>query len=154
VDHHSLGNVRFDFDGALVLAQRLWALGSRIDDTVSARAAAAQTAEQEWHGAYATQFDDRINQSTSEGSQLAASASGLAKLFAEAWAHAATQQRWNDRATWIQNKENNKSAWDDATGWVFGDDIDKNTPNPPDVDVPGPPDFAATTNPHVPWDPS
>ena len=71
----------------------------------------------------------------------------LGNDFAMAWAHAATQQRWNDRAAYIQQKENNKSAWDTATGWVFGDNTDKNTENPPNVEVPSPPGFDATANP-------
>lgn len=152
-DHIAEGRVDFDFGGALNLARQLWALATKLDETRSTRMSAAQTALQEWQGAFADQFVTRTNRSDQAAHDAVYALQSLAKDFAMAWAHAATQQRWNDRAAWIAQKENNKNAWDTVTGWVFGDHTDEGTPHPLEVEVPSPSGFDPTANPYVQWEP-
>ena len=59
----------------------------------------------------------------------------------------------NDRATAIQDFKQKRSAMDQVGTWLMGDKTDDTTAYPPSVDVPGPPGFAPTANPNIPWSP-
>jgi hypothetical protein len=145
------GRVRFDFDGALALARQLWALSGTVGETESARASAAQIALQQWQGVFAQDFAQRMNIANQGAGTLQQALQGLAQGLAWAWSQAADEQHMRDRAAEIDRIKSNRNWAEDAWDWTVGDDIDKKTPMPPNVEIPKPPSFEPTCNMNVAW---
>lgn len=135
-------DVRFDFDGALYLARRLYTLGGHVDDVRWSRTAKAETALTDWTGPYGTEFADRV---VSEDTQAMAIASQLregARQWAARWAEAMNEQNAILHARETKRIEDDRSGWENFTGGIFGhDDL---PPGPATIPVPSAPGFVAT----------
>jgi hypothetical protein len=54
-------DVVFDYDGALSMARRLWALADALETLMSERETSAEVALTDWQGAYGESFAGRIS---------------------------------------------------------------------------------------------
>jgi hypothetical protein len=137
--------VDFDFDGALVLARKLWAMSIDLREEDEGRGTDAEGARLKWKGAYATQFDSR--RSTEHTSRINAAA-GLredARSWAQAWATALDQQNKNNRAQAVQDARDDRGFFERGWDATLGeDDSESEVAQVPEVPVPQPPGFAPT----------
>ncbi len=146
---HGLNDVRFDFDGSLALARRLWQLADLTDSTARARETAAGTAAKDWRGELVGQFDRR---STAELSALRQSADQLragARGWGRAWKEAMDENNRRRRARKVTEIRDSRSALERFGDIFVGDDSDEQVPAARTVAVPGPPNFAPTDTPQV-----
>jgi hypothetical protein len=135
-------DVRFDFDGSLQLARRLWQLADQVDQFTSTRVALANDALAEWLGPFGTQFGERItteyNDLGTGSRQLRTDATG----WATCWAQAINEQNRRLRSREVQRVENDRSTLDSVVGFITGhDDL---PPEPPEYSPPTPPSFNPT----------
>jgi hypothetical protein len=135
-------DVRFDFEGSLRLARRLYALGQEIDELMSNRVTWSATALQDWLGPFGVEFSGRIDSEKTQASAIALQLREGARQWAVRWAEAMNEQNSILLAREIKHIEDNRSGWDNFTGGLFGhNDL---PPNPPTIDVPSEPNFFAT----------
>lgn len=139
------GRIRFDFDGSLELARRLWSLADDLVDEDNGREGEYDTAMAKWEGPYGVEFAGRR---TDERSSRTAVVTGLradARSWAAAWAAALDQQNKNNRAAAVQHERDSRNIFEQGWDATFGeDDSDEQVAQVPDVPVPTPPLFNAT----------
>jgi hypothetical protein len=135
-------DIRFDFDGALNLARRLWTFATEVDTLGSVRAQHAQVALSTWQGVFGTQFGERINAEITDLGAAAGELRTAANAWATAWALAMNEQNRRLFARRVTEIEDDRSVVDDVVGFFGGhDDL---PPEPSELGVPQAPAFAAT----------
>jgi len=85
-------DVRFDYDGSLDVARRLWRLADQVEHTAATRRFAADTALVHWAGPLATEFGTRIDTETADLLRIVGELRTTANTWAAAWAHAVNMQ--------------------------------------------------------------
>lgn len=135
-------DVRFDYDGSLDIARRLWRLADTLDTLESERRRWALEALVDWQGRFGTDFANRADSELGDLGRHAAALRGAALGWAHAWANAINQQnrRLHARAVWRAKRD--RGIVDRVGGLLFGhDDI---PPDPTPRAVPSAPLFHAT----------
>ena len=84
---HAASDVVFDFDGALVVARRLWALADSLETVMAGRETLAVEALTTWRGSHATSFATRMGTERTDID----TAAGWLRVGAQEWAAA-----WKD----------------------------------------------------------
>jgi len=120
-------DVRFDYDGSLDLARRLWRLADTLDTIGAQRRQSAVEAVVQWRGRFGVEFIGRVDAELGELGRHAHDLRGAAVGWAHAWANAIN----------LQNRR-----LDQIGGFLFGQDDIPPDPNP--RAVPGAPHFHAT----------
>lgn len=136
--------VRFDFDGALALARKLWSLADDLERSKLTRTQQADTAKAVWRGQYADQFGVRM---TDEDTTRANVINGLreeAKGWATSWKNAMDEQNRRNRAKAVDEERENRSGAEKFGDFFVGDDSDEQVAKARTADVPQPPFFTAT----------
>jgi hypothetical protein len=135
-------DVRFDYDGSLDLARRLWQFADRLDTLGGARHRWARDALVDWEGRFGIEFADRIETEAGDLGRISADLRRTALGWAQAWANALNQQNRRLHARAVERTRQQRSGWDKAMGWAFGhDDL---PPDPYRRATPAAPHFAAT----------
>ncbi len=136
------GDRRFDWDGSLRVARRLWALADSLDGLMGTRIDAAGEALVDWLGAYGEEFRGRIE---TEASSAATVSDGLrqgAQAWAFQWCDAMNEQNRRLHARAEQQAKDDRNIVEDVWGGIFGhDDL---PPAPEPATVPQPPGFWPT----------
>ena len=135
-------DVRFDFEGALTLARRLWALGDQVETMMAHRRRLAAGALATWLGVYGRQFGDRVDTESADILRIAGELRAAASGWAACWQQAMDQQNRVLHAREVKRVESARGGWDSFWGGVFGHDDLPNRPAP--VALPAPPRFSAT----------
>ncbi len=139
--------VDFDFDGALALARKLWALSIDLREEDEGRAGDAEVARAKWRGPYARRFDGRRDTERSSRFNVAAGLREDARAWAQAWATALDQQNKNNRAAEVQRVRADRGLLERGWDATFGEDNSEDeVAAVPEVPVPRPPDFAPTAS--------
>jgi hypothetical protein len=131
------GDVVFDYDGALLMARRLWAFADALESMMRDRAAAATEALVDWTGPHATSFVSRLDVERTDVNRVVVQFRRAAQEWAEAWKEAIDQQnRILQARRWEYNK--------DHQGLFGGLDGVERPHDPEPRPVPSAPDFKAT----------
>ena len=139
---HAAADVRFDFDGSLALARRLWRFAEELDDLGTSRRGHAEQALTTFVGMYAREFAQRISGEVHDLGVAAGELRAAAGAWAQAWAAAINEQNRRLFARECDRIEDDRSLFDDIKGFFGGhDDL---PPQPHELAVPQPPYFAAT----------
>jgi hypothetical protein len=139
--------VDFDFDAALALARKLWALSIDLREEDDGRAIEAEDARRKWQGVYATQFDGRRDDERASRINVANGLQEDARSWAQAWATALDQQNKNNRAQAVQDARDDRGLFERGWDATFGeDDSESEVAAVPDVPLPQPPRFAPTAS--------
>jgi hypothetical protein len=139
---HAAADVRFDFDGSLALARRLWRFADELQDLGTGRGNQAEHALTTFTGVYARQFAQRISDEVRDLGVGANELRAAAAAWAQAWASAINEQNRRLFARECDRIESDRSLLDDVKGFFGGhDDL---PPQPGELGVPQPPHFAAT----------
>lgn len=139
---HAAANVRFDFDGSLALARRLWRFADELDSVRTARHVAAQQALSTFTGRYGREFEQRLADEVHDLAVAAGELRGAAGAWAQAWSSAINEQNRRLFARECDRVERDRSLADRVVGF-FGGHHDL-PPQPRQLGVPRPPHFAAT----------
>lgn len=115
-------DVRFDYEGSLALARRLWDLADRLDTLGVARNRWGIEALVEWEGRLGDQFADRIDSETSGCARLSADLREAANQWAQAWADALNQQNRRLYARAVHRIRDDRGIVDSIIGGLFGHD--------------------------------
>lgn len=115
-------DVRFDYDGSLALARRLWQFADRLDTLSGVRHRWAAEALVEWEGRFGTEFAGRVDTEFSDGGRISADLRGAAVGWAQAWANALNQQNRRLYARAVHRTKNDRSFGDKVGGFIFGHD--------------------------------
>ncbi len=135
-------DVRFDYVASLQLARRLWALADDVDAIRNQRVALGQTALSDWLGVYGTQFADRINSEDVQAATIANEMRAAAEQWGIRWAEAMNEQNSINHARETERVKDDRSGWDNFTGFFGGhDDL---PPTPGAVPPPTAPSFLPT----------
>lgn len=135
-------DVEFDFDGALRLARRLWALAEYLQALQSNRADSAEVALRRWTGPRATAFSGRHADEQQSFGHVVAGLQSEAMAWAAAWQQAMTQQNWVLYARAERANKADRSNLEKVWGGLVGhDDL---PPLPEQVMVPKSPSFSPT----------
>lgn len=139
---HAATDVRFDFDGSLDVARRLWALAGQLDELAAGRRARAEQALATFTGTCAGRFAERIGEEVGQLGTASAELRAVAEAWAEAWASAINEQNRRLFARECARIERSRSLLDDVKGFFTGhDDL---PPQPRSLGTPQPPAFAPT----------
>jgi hypothetical protein len=134
--------VRFDFEGSLELARRLWQLADHLDQFASTRLALAQAALADWLGPFGTQFGDRVDTELSDASTGSNLMRAVAESWAQSWAKAMNQQNRVFFAREVCRIQDSRSNFESVVGGIFGHDDLPAEPSP--VSPPTAPSFYPT----------
>jgi hypothetical protein len=137
-----VGDVVFDYDGALQLAGALWRLADDVDALADSRGCAALDATETWEGRYAAMFDLASDDANIRARGIATGLRLDAEAAAAAWARAMDDQNQINygRAYASYRREVEQSA-----GFVATLQLIVSPPRiPAPVTVPTAPSFAAT----------
>jgi hypothetical protein len=135
-------DVRFDYDGSLELARRLWALADRLAVLAVDRRHGAGEALARWEGRYGRDFAVRIDTETADLDRIAADLRAVAEGWAQAWADALNLQNRRAHARAVDRARRDRSLLDQVGGFLFGhDDL---PPEPFLRPPPPPPGFRPT----------
>ena len=142
------GRVDFDFDGALELARKLWALADQVSQEEQGRQRDATTALAKWAGPHATRFAERRGAEFQSSMNVWTGLRENAQAWAAAWVDAMEQQNKNNRAAAVQQHRDDRSwiheQWDEHG---FGEDDSESqvaaAERPP---TPTPPSFTPTAS--------
>jgi hypothetical protein len=127
-------DVRFDYDGSLDLARRLWQFADRLDALGGARDRWAVEALVGWEGRFGVAFAGRVDTEVGDLGRISADLRTTALGWARAWANALNQQNRRLHARAVERAKRQRNGWDKLSGWVLGhDDL------PPDPWVRSPP---------------
>lgn len=136
------GDVRFDYDGSLALARRLWSYADELDRLRAGRHASATSALHDWLGRYGTEFAERTTTDLDDLARVAGDLRGAATGWGAAWAAAINEQNRRIHAREVVRITNARDWRDDVAGFFFGhDDL---PPEPRPLGAPQPPWFAPT----------
>ena len=139
---HAAADVRFDFDGSLALARRLWRFAEELDDLGTSRRDHAEHALATFTGVYGREFAQRISAEVQDLDVAAGELRTGAGAWAQAWANAINEQNRRLFARECDRVESDRSPLDEVKGFFGGhDDL---PPQPRELGVPQPPFFAAT----------
>ncbi len=141
------GRVQFDFDGALRLARKLWALADEIDVRRRSRRSNANSARAKWEGPLVSEFDALDESEWANAEKIAQQLRDEARLWGEAWAGAMNQQNKNNRMAEVERVRDERGRLEklnDTVNPFASDDSDDQVPMPPYPAVPGPAGFAPT----------
>jgi hypothetical protein len=145
----SAQSVNFPFALALPAARALWKLAQTITgDVEPARQKAGVTALEQFQGAYADQFRQRLATSRTNAETVARDLGQAAMNIAQAWADAQHQQQLYRYYAMVKDKRDNRSIAQEVGDWFTGDSGNYGTP-PAAPAPPGPPDFAETSIPQA-----
>lgn len=137
--------VRFDFDGSLTLARKLWALADLIESAKASRAGHAAIARDSWRGKYAEDFALRVTDESTSFTRVIHGLREEACGWATCWKKAMDEQNRRNRARQVDATRAKRSWVERNIGDLFlGDDSDSQVPMPPSVAVPQPPHFLPT----------
>ena len=131
------GDVVFDYDGALLMARRLWAFADALESMMGGRAHAAADALVDWIGPHATSFVSRIDVERVDVNAVVTQFREAAYGWATAWKDAIDQQnRILQARRWEYNKDHQG---------LFGhlDGVER-PHDPAPRPLPSAPDFQAT----------
>lgn len=134
-------DVRFDYEGSLQLARRLWAFADDLERARGDRRAEVLAALRTWRGPFGDEFRDR---STDEQSSLASVVSALrteADEWARAWKQAMDEQNRRLYARRVERLKAERSALERMGDFFTGFD---HPPPPAPLPKPGPAGFHAT----------
>lgn len=137
-------DVRFDFEGSLNLARRLWALADEVDTLMANRVSLARAALSTWLGVYGTQFAGRIETEATSSTGIANELRGAATGWATCWQQAMDEQNRVLYAREVKQVEDERSGWDSFWGGLTGHDDLPDQPSP--VATPSAPGFHATAS--------
>jgi hypothetical protein len=132
-------DVRFDWEGSLALARRLWAFADQLDELRTSRRAAAESALAAWHGEFADTFAAAVGQEVADLALGAARLRDGAHDWAAAWTAAIDQQNRVVFARACDRVRSGRSWLDTIGGWLRGHDDLPAEPAP--RRVPQPPNF-------------
>ena len=139
---HAAADVRFDFDGSLALARRLWRFADALDELGRARGEQGALALTTFTGVYGREFAERLSAEVQELGVAARELRAAADAWAQAWAHAVNEQNRRLFARECDRIERDRSLLDDVMGFLGGHhDLPR---QPPELGAPRPPHFAAT----------
>jgi hypothetical protein len=139
---HAGADIRFDWDGSLSLARRLWTFADELDDLATSRRNRAEQALTTWSGVYGTEFAQRISDELQDLELAAGELRAAATAWGQAWASAINEQNRRLFARECDRIEGDRGFLDDVKGFFGGhDDL---PPQPQEHGVPQPPYFAAT----------
>lgn len=139
------GHVRFDFDGSLALARRLWVLADELEAEDRGREVEFDAAVGRWRGAHGNEFRNRREIERTSRGHVAAGLRDDAHAWARAWAAALDQQNKNNRAAAVERAREERNLLEKGWDATFGkDDSEQEVPVPSPVRVPAPPRFAPT----------
>lgn len=142
---HGQGPVRFDFEGSLVAARRLWALADSLDTHASIRLAAAQRALTNWTGALRNEFLTRTTQEHEAITKCARECRNGALGWAIAWKNAMDEDNRRRRARAVDEVRKQRSWMERNVGDLFlGDDSMDHIPQAKEVATPKAPSFKRT----------
>ena len=100
------GDVAFDYDGALLMAKKLWALADALEAMVGDRERHAADALVDWTGPHATSFVSRMATERTDVNGIVAQFRDAAYGWAAAWKDAIDQQnRILQARRWEYNKD-------------------------------------------------
>ena len=137
--------VRFDFDGSLRLARRLWALADQLEAARASRANDADVARRGWRGRYAEEFERRMADESAGFTNVAHSLRDEARGWAASWKSAMDEQNRRNRARQVDAVRAHRSWLERMGDRIKGsDDSDSEVPQAPVADTPQPPHFAPT----------
>lgn len=135
-------DVRFDYDGSLELARRLWQLADHVLSAATARDQAALDALDEWAGPLCDEFRARNELEAHDLHRISAELRATAAGWAGAWAHAINLQNRRLFARACSIVRDRRSLVSRAWGAVVGHhDL---PPEPYERAVPVGPAFAPT----------
>lgn len=135
-------DVRFDFDGSLRLARRLWVFSAQIDTMMGERVRLAGGALDTWLGRYGEEFAGRIETESVDSTRIAGELRSAAQAWGVCWASAMNEQNRILYAREVKRVEDRRSNWDSFWGGFTGhDDL---PPMPNEMAPPTAPWFAAT----------
>lgn len=135
----------FDFDAALAMARRLYALAGSLTAATSRRQALAQAAQRSFAGAYAGQFAARMSVEQDNVASVAAGLRQDAGDLAQMWAQAMDNRNRLAYAHHVDALKTRRDELHQITDWLTGGF--HYPPEPGAVSVPQPPGFAATAAP-------
>ncbi len=137
-------DVRFDWEGSLAIARRLWETADGIDTSMANRVTAAEGALVDWLGLYGDEFVTRIDAEARSASSIATGFREGANAWAFQWKSAMDEQNRILHAREEQRVKDDRSLADDYLwSWNGHDDL---PPAPAEVPVPSAPGFAATAS--------
>ncbi|HWL38320.1 MAG TPA: hypothetical protein VNQ77_19185 [Frankiaceae bacterium] len=137
--------VRFDFEGSLALARRLWALADELESARTRRAADADAARHEWRGRYADEFNRRMADEATGFVNVVHGLREEARGWAASWKRAMDEQNRRNRARQVDAVRADRGWFERNVADRFtGDHSDDEVPEAPEADVPQPPYFTAT----------
>ena len=87
-----MGDVQFDYGGALALAATLWRLADDVEALATARERASTAASADWEGSYGAQFDVASVDAVTRARAVATTLRADAQAWAQAWAKAMDDQ--------------------------------------------------------------
>jgi hypothetical protein len=131
------GDVVFDYDGALLVARRLWAFADALEAMMSGREGAAADALVDWTGPHASSFVSRVEVERVDVARVVAQFREAAYAWAAAWKDAIDQQ---NRVLQARRWEYNR----DHQGLFGGFDGVERPHDPEPRRLPAPPDFHPT----------
>lgn len=129
-------DVRFDWDGSLVLARRLWAFADQLDEVGTTRRDAAGGVLTTWSGVFAGRFAERVEQETTDLARAATHLREGAMAWATAWKVAIDQQNRVFFARACERARADRSLLDRVGGWFTGHDDLPAEPLPREVPLP------------------
>lgn len=139
---HAAADVKFDFDGSLSLARRLWRFAGELDDLAGARLSEAEQALTTFTGTFADEFAHRVTHEVRDLGVASDELRALANAWAQAWASAINEQNRRLFARECDRIESRRDLVDHFRGF-FGGHHDL-PPQPRECGVPRPPHFPAT----------
>jgi hypothetical protein len=135
-------DVRFDYDGSLVLARRLWLLADLLDDRAIGRRDTGDEALVGWLGPLGVEFAGRVATEAADLQRIATELRLAANGWAQAWADALNEQNWRSFARACDVVRSRRSNWDKIGGFFTGhDDL---PPEPSTRTTPTAPSFRPT----------
>lgn len=136
--------VRFDFEGALALARKLWAMADELERSKVTRTKSAATAKTVWRGAYADQFAVRMTDEDTSRANVVNSLRKEAEEWATSWANAMNEQNRRNRAKAVDAEREQRSGEEKFGDFFVGDDSDEQVAKVGDATPPKGPSFTPT----------
>lgn len=115
-------DVRFDYDGSLDLARRLWQLADRLDALGADRHRWAVDALVDWTGPLGGEFAGRVDTEVVDLARVSGELRAAADGWAQAWAGALNQQNWRLFARACDVVRSRRSTGDKIIGFFTGHD--------------------------------
>lgn len=151
----STSDVKFDFDGSLQLARRLWAFADDIERLRDQRGSDAVGALREWRGPFSREFRGYAADERASLTKSAAEMRRDAEAWATSYAKAVDQQNnvlYTRELTRVKNERESRDFFeervDQVQGWLGFEQLRYPKEAPP-CPVPRPGGFAPTNRPQL-----